>query len=160
MFDDEYSDEDKKYYSQYKNNIKNKLDDKSSYDHFWKPIAEKLRDIKKIYFSPDGIYHLVNLATLKNPATGKFLLDEIEILYTTSGGTRMAVARPAETSAHITPAARRVGRLVLMSLPSAERRRATAPSISMPVIPPPIAASVSATSAAESLTQAMASSNP
>ena len=77
-----------------------------------------------------------------------------------SGGDRIAVARPAATRAHNTPAARRTGRLVRVSLPLARRRRATAPSINMPVIPPPIAASVSATSTAESLTQAMASSNP
>ena len=72
----------------------------------------------------------------------------------------MAVARPAAISAHNTPAAKRTGRLARVSLPLAKRKRATAPSINMPVIPPPIAASVSATSTAESLTQAMANSNP
>ena len=72
----------------------------------------------------------------------------------------MAIARPAATNVHNTPVTRRTGRLVRVSLPLAKRRRATAPSINMPVIPPPIAASVSATSTAESLTQAMDNSNP
>jgi CHAT domain-containing protein len=76
---------DKKYYKAYRNNIKLKLDDRESYNHFWKPIKEQLKGIRKIYFSPDGIYHLINLTTLKNPETGEFLLDEMDIQYTTSG---------------------------------------------------------------------------
>ncbi len=79
------ADLDNKYYKAYKNSIKLKVDDKESYNHFWKPIKEKLNGIKKIYFSPDGIYHLVNIATLKNPESGQFLLDEMDIQYTTSG---------------------------------------------------------------------------
>lgn len=79
------ADLDNKYYKAYRNNIKLKLDDKESYNHFWKPIKEKISGIKKIYFSPDGIYHLINIATLKNPETGQFLLDEMNIQYTTSG---------------------------------------------------------------------------
>lgn len=79
------ADLDNKYYKGYKNSIKLKVDDKESYNHFWKPITEKLNGIKKIYFSPDGIYHLINIATLKNPESGQFLLDELDIQYTTSG---------------------------------------------------------------------------
>ncbi len=82
---DKAADLDNKYYKDYKNNIKLKLDDKASYNQYWKPIKEKLIGIKKIYFSPDGIYHLINIATLKNPETGQFLFDEAEIHYTTSG---------------------------------------------------------------------------
>ena len=79
------ADLENKYYKGYKSSIKLKLDDKVSYNHFWKPIREKLTGIKKIYFSPDGIYHLINIATLKNPETGQYLLDEMDIQYTTSG---------------------------------------------------------------------------
>jgi len=79
------ADLDNKYYKAYKNNIKLKLDDQDSYTHFWKPIKEKLTGIKKIYFSPDGIYHLINIATLKNPESGQFLMDEMDIQYTISG---------------------------------------------------------------------------
>ena len=79
------ADLDNKYYKAYQNNIKLKLDDKESYNHFWKPIKEQLKGINKIYFSPDGIYHLINIATLKNPETGQFLLDEMDIQYSTSG---------------------------------------------------------------------------
>ena len=82
---DAANDLDNKYFKLYKNNIKLKLDDKESYNRFWKPINEQLKGIKKIFFSPDGIYHLINIATLKNQVSGQFLLDEVEIHYTTSG---------------------------------------------------------------------------
>ncbi len=84
-FPEQAADLDNKFYKLYKNNIRLKIDDKESYDHFWKPIAEKLSGIKKIYFSPDGIFHLINISTLKNKQSGKFLLDELEVQNTTSG---------------------------------------------------------------------------
>jgi len=75
---------DNKYYKLYKNSVRFKQDDKDSYQHYWAPINEKLKGIKKVYFSPDGIYHLINLPTLKNPNSGLYLLDELDIHYTTS----------------------------------------------------------------------------
>ncbi|MCB0739881.1 MAG: CHAT domain-containing protein [Chitinophagaceae bacterium] len=74
------------YYATYKNNIRFKKEDHTSYNVYWKPIAENLKDIHKIYFSPDGIYHIINLATFKNPESQQYLLDEMEIHYTTSTG--------------------------------------------------------------------------
>jgi len=50
-----------------------------SYKRFWQPIAKHLQGSRKIYFSPDGVYHKINLSTLINPVTGKYLLEEIEI---------------------------------------------------------------------------------
>ena len=81
---DAASDLDNKYYKLFKNNIKMKLDDRDSYIHFWKPVKEQLKGVQKVYFSPDGIYHLINISTLKNPESGQYLLDEIEVHYTTS----------------------------------------------------------------------------
>lgn len=77
---------DEQYYKTYKNNIRFRVDDRESYLHYWKAIQDKLGGIRKVYLSPDGIYHLINPATLKNPATGKFLLDETDIQITTSTG--------------------------------------------------------------------------
>ena len=81
---DAAADLENKYYKNYKNNIKLKLDDKDSYNRFWKPIKDQLKGVNKVYFSPDGIYHLVNISSLKNQESGLFLLDEIDIQYTTS----------------------------------------------------------------------------
>jgi CHAT domain-containing protein len=82
---DDASHMDNKYYKFYKNNIKLKLEDNDSYIRFWKPIKEQLKEVKKVYISPDGIYHLINISTLKNPESGQYLLNEIDIHYTTSG---------------------------------------------------------------------------
>jgi CHAT domain-containing protein len=75
---------DNKFYKAYRNNIKFKLKDKESYNHYWKPIKEQLKGIKKVFFSPDGIYHLINMSTIYHPETGSYLLEELEIHYTTS----------------------------------------------------------------------------
>ena len=79
-----------RFYKQYKNSIRLKVDDKESYNHYWKPIAARLEALNggkppaKVYLSPDGIFHLINISTLKNPATGKYVLDEILVQPATS----------------------------------------------------------------------------
>ncbi len=83
---------DDKFYKHYKNSIRFKTDDNESYDHYWKPIAEKLSGISKVYLSPDGIYHLINISTLKNPVTNKYVLDEIQVQSTTSTSDIAVVA--------------------------------------------------------------------
>ncbi len=73
-----------KFLKYYKNCIEFKIEDTVSYNAFWKPIADKLltlnkKGFKKIYLSPDGVFHQLSLNTLKNTKTGKFLLDEANI---------------------------------------------------------------------------------
>jgi CHAT domain-containing protein len=77
----------------YQNNIEFKLEDEESYNEYWKPIQDKLDSLakknntkgySKIYFSPDGIYHKLNLNTLQNPKTNKFLVEEQNIQLITS----------------------------------------------------------------------------
>lgn len=63
----------------YKSCIRQQLEDKESYNAFWKRIGDKLKGIKTVYFSPDGVYLKLNLNTLKNQTTNKFLLEEIDI---------------------------------------------------------------------------------
>lgn len=91
---------DDKFYKVYKNNIRFKTDDNSSYNVYWKAIGEKLQGIKKVYISPDGIYHLINLSTLKNPASGRYVLDEIQIQPTTSCGD-IALLNNKESESHL-----------------------------------------------------------
>jgi len=89
------ADLDNKSYKKYKDNIRFRIEDKDSYNNYWKAIQDKLTGINKVYFSPDGIYHLINISTLKNPVSNKFVLDETEIHSTTSTGdiALAAVAR-------------------------------------------------------------------
>ena len=62
-------------------NVDNKteLKDTSFYNSFWKPIADKIGDAKTIYVSLGGVYNNINLNTLYNPETGKYLLEEKDI---------------------------------------------------------------------------------
>jgi len=66
-------------FRKYRNKALYKLDDKESYQKYWLPIQEKLQKIKKVYFSPDGIYNQINLNILQNPKSQKYILDELEI---------------------------------------------------------------------------------
>lgn len=68
-----------KHYKRYRNSIQFKLRDEASYEIFWKPLASALSGIQKIYWAPDGVFHLINLNTLFNPETKKYLVDEIQI---------------------------------------------------------------------------------
>jgi CHAT domain-containing protein len=67
------------YINDYVNHIYDRVEDVDSYNRFWKPIASKLQGIKKVYLSADGVYNQVNLYTLQNPATKKYVLDEVAV---------------------------------------------------------------------------------
>jgi CHAT domain-containing protein len=49
------------------------------YNYFWKPIASKIGEAKVIYISLGGVYNNINLNTIYNPETGKYLLEEYDI---------------------------------------------------------------------------------
>lgn len=74
---------EKGYLSFYKNAIRNKVTDSISYNRFWKPVYDTLkkysRKVKRIYVSPDGIFNEINLNTLRNPISQKYVIDETEI---------------------------------------------------------------------------------
>ncbi len=68
-----------KFLANYRNAIKYQVNDRRSYQLYWRPIANRLRGIRKVYFSPDGVYNQISIYTLKNPATQTYTLDEIQI---------------------------------------------------------------------------------
>ncbi|MFN8289672.1 MAG: CHAT domain-containing tetratricopeptide repeat protein [Chitinophagaceae bacterium] len=65
--------------SGYRISMKSRLDDLQSYNAFWLPLQKFLGKAATIYFSPDGVYQQVNLYTLLNPATRKYLIDEVKV---------------------------------------------------------------------------------
>ena len=67
------------YVNDYINHIYDRVEDADSYNRFWKAIASRLQGITKVYLSTDGVYNQVNLYTLQNPITKKYVLDELEI---------------------------------------------------------------------------------
>jgi CHAT domain-containing protein/Flp pilus assembly protein TadD len=72
------------YVTYYRRSISAKVLDEESYKAFWQPIAEKLKGIKTVYFSPEGVYHQINLSTLQNPETKKYVYDEIQVINVTN----------------------------------------------------------------------------
>ncbi len=68
-----------RYLANYRNAIKYQVSENSSYQLYWRPIANRLRGIKKVYFSPDGVFNQISLYTLRNPATRNYIIDEIQI---------------------------------------------------------------------------------
>jgi CHAT domain-containing protein/Tfp pilus assembly protein PilF len=75
---------DQELFDQYKqeaanSQYKTELKDNSFYNSFWKPIADKIGDAKTIYVSLGGVYNNINLNTLYNPETGKYLIEEKDI---------------------------------------------------------------------------------
>ena len=75
---------DQDLFNQYKqeaanSKYKTELKDTSFYNSFWKPIADKIGDAKTVYVSLGGVYNNINLNTIYNPTTGKYLLEEKDI---------------------------------------------------------------------------------
>jgi CHAT domain-containing protein len=73
------NDLEKKFINYQKNAILYRREDAVSYNEFWKPIADKLKGVQKVFFSPDGVYNQISLNTLQNPDTKRYVLDEIEL---------------------------------------------------------------------------------
>jgi len=72
-----------KYLQYYRKNIKFQKKDTKSYYIYWKPIQDKIKEINpktsKIYLSQGGVFNQINLNTLYNPESDKYLIDELEI---------------------------------------------------------------------------------
>lgn len=66
---------DTRYIKFYRNAIKYKEVDNYSYPQYWGDLDGALKDIETVYCSLDGVYNQLNLNTLKNPYTGKHLID-------------------------------------------------------------------------------------
>lgn len=77
---------EKRFLPYYRNSIIGRTGNNLTYDKFWAPLKKHLKDVYKIYLSPDGVYNQINLNTLQNPVTRQFLLDETDIIYLTNTG--------------------------------------------------------------------------
>ncbi|GAA4850006.1 CHAT domain-containing tetratricopeptide repeat protein [Algivirga pacifica] len=60
----------------------------SLYNLLWKPVYKKIKQLNRkvttVYIANDGIYHAINLSTLKNPKTKNYVLDELNLRYVNS----------------------------------------------------------------------------
>ncbi len=73
-----------KYLKYYRNQIKYRQKDQRSYQMYWQPLKDALEGVKKVYFSPDGVYNQINLNTLQNPETDQYVVDELDVQLLTS----------------------------------------------------------------------------
>jgi CHAT domain-containing protein len=60
----------------YRNSIKVLQQDAMSYGFYFRELEKHLNGINTVYCSADGIYHQINLATLLNPDTKKYVAEE------------------------------------------------------------------------------------
>lgn len=70
---------DSVFIGHYKTSIENQITDQLSYTRFFKPLEKYLSNISTIYFSGEGVYQQLNLYTLLNPTTHKYLIETTEI---------------------------------------------------------------------------------
>ncbi|MEL7145993.1 MAG: CHAT domain-containing protein [Bacteroidota bacterium] len=68
-----------RYLKYYRNSIKFRVNDKYSYEQFWKPIEERVGNLPKIFLSPDGVYNQINLEAIPTEE-GKYVLDNSNIV--------------------------------------------------------------------------------
>jgi len=68
----------------YRKSINDKKNEPDLYRRLWKGVNDKLNGISTVYISPDGIYNQVNLNTLLNAETGKYLIEEKNLHMLTS----------------------------------------------------------------------------
>lgn len=67
--------EDKEF-KYYRNATRFNLLNERSYRMFWQPIEKVLAGVTNIYFSADGVYNKVNMASLYNTDTKQYLIDQ------------------------------------------------------------------------------------
>lgn len=51
------------------------------YSYYWSKIQDELDGINTVYVSQDGIYNLININTLYNTKTNRFLSEELDIVF-------------------------------------------------------------------------------
>jgi CHAT domain-containing protein len=55
------------------------VEDKQSYNVYWKPLAAYLINIRRIFISSDGVYHQMNVSTFLNPEKNAYVFDELDV---------------------------------------------------------------------------------
>ncbi len=70
----------------HRNTIQLNQDDSYSYKKYFEPLGDylKKKKISKFYLSPDGVYNQINLNTIKNTFSNKYLIDEFTIIRVTN----------------------------------------------------------------------------
>ena len=73
-----------KFLNYYRNGILMKYLDSVSYYQFWEPLEQALVNQKKVYISNDGVFNQINLNTLYNPRTKRYILEDYQLQQVTN----------------------------------------------------------------------------
>lgn len=79
------------YYKYYKNAIRLSAMDKYSYQNYWMAVDSKITDGKQIYFSPDGVFGLMNPETFVDE-TGKYVLEKNPVVVLNNPGDLFTIS--------------------------------------------------------------------
>lgn len=63
----------------YRNGMAQSKPDPSLYARLWQPAAIQLNDCQTLYVSPDGVFNQINLNTLFNAQSNKYLIEEKDL---------------------------------------------------------------------------------
>ncbi len=72
-------------FAMYRNSLQYGIQDANSFKVFWEPMNNHLKDIKTIYFSPDGIFHKLNPVVFYDEKRSLYISDEYDVIHITSG---------------------------------------------------------------------------
>lgn len=67
------------FFKNFSKSIDNQSSDTISYGVYFKSLKNTLKDINKLYVSPEGVFQKINLSGLFDPATKKYVQEEFEI---------------------------------------------------------------------------------
>lgn len=87
------------YCKQYRDAIFDTTKKEQTYLHFWEKIGNELTGVKKVYFSADGIYPKINLNSIRNPVTKKYLIDDYDFHFVSS--LRDLIEKKTETDKEV-----------------------------------------------------------
>ena len=79
---DDYRTEDQ-HYTRYKNAMLYGVEEKETFEIFWKPIDEQIGDVETVRVAPDGIFYKINPNILVMP-NDKYVIDKYFVTYLTS----------------------------------------------------------------------------
>lgn len=82
-----------RYAKYYRNAIQQRIQDEYSYEQYWAPLDEHLKNKKTIYLSPDGVYNQINLNTVQKPG-GEYLINRYDL--TLLGNARDLIAHKSK----------------------------------------------------------------
>ncbi len=63
----------------YRNTTKARLNNRFSYKTYWQPLEDFVGKPKLLFFSPDGAYNQLNVESLLNPTTGRYVIEDLDI---------------------------------------------------------------------------------